>query len=148
MAAAKTACYETKYDAYRNDVASKESARAASLKAIEKLLDARTPVAHGATGGRCEKPMSNGDHLRRGKCAADSDCCGAATGKPHGENGPLVTMEVCLDKTAEKYMWVGPRAPMAEKFPDPKAWPFVCIDGAAKLAGAASAVLASAYLMA
>lgn len=148
LAAAKTKCYGLKFDQYRTDVALKESARKTSLKAIESLLDGVTPIAHGATGGRCEKPQSNGDNLRRGKCTLETDCCGAATGKPHGDNGPLVTIEVCQAETDSTYMWVGPRAPMAEKFPDPKSWPFVCITGATKLAGVASAVLASAYLMA
>lgn len=72
----------------------REAGRATTLERIEKLIDGRKIIAHGATGGRCEKPQSNGDHVRRGKCGSEADCCGAATG--HATvGGPLITIEVC-----------------------------------------------------
>lgn len=148
LAAATAKCKGTKYDQFRTDVAQKEADRASTLQAIEKLIDARTVIAHGATGGRCEKPQSNGDHLRRGKCAADTDCCGAATGRPNGASGPLVTIEVCLEKSAKQYAYVAPRPALAKEDPKAVNWPFVCIGGATQLAGAAAAALASAYMMA
>lgn len=141
-------CKGLKYDQYRIDVAEKKAARESTLTAIERLLDARKTIAHGATNGRCEKPQSNGDHLRRGKCAAESDCCGAATGRPHGATGPLVTIEVCQEKASKTWGYVAPRAPLATAEPAADPWPFKCIDGASKLAGAAAAVLTSAYMMA
>lgn len=147
--AKKTAtCKSAKYDLFRTAVAEKEAGRATALKEIEKLIDARVVKAHGATGGRCEKPQSNGDHLRRGKCAAETDCCGAATGRPGGATGPLVTIEVCQEKTATLYPYVAPRAALATKDTAAVNWPFVCIAGATQLAGAAAAALASAYMMA
>lgn len=82
------------------DVETKKSERNASIKAIEKLIDNRKTYAHGALNGRCEKPQSNGDNIKRGKCASETACCGAATGRPLGATGPLVTIEVCLEKTA------------------------------------------------
>lgn len=130
------------------DVAKAKSTRDTKLQAIEKLIDGRTKYAHGVTKGRCEKPQSNGDRIRRGKCAAETDCCGAATGRPHGAAGPLVTIEVCLEKTAKTYQYIAPRAAMADADPAPDSWPFKCIDGASKLAAASAAVLASAYMMA
>jgi len=77
------------------DVETKKSERNASIKAIEKLIDNRKTYAHGVINGRCEKPQSNGDRIKRGKCASETACCGAATGYPMGSTGPLVTIEVC-----------------------------------------------------
>lgn len=148
LVAATAKCKGAKYDQFRTDVAGKEAERASTLQAIEKMIDARKVIAHGATGGRCEKPQSNGDHLRRGKCAAETDCCGAATGRPNGTSGALVTIEVCLEKTATTYNYAPPRAALAKEDPKTEAWPFVCIGGATQLAGAAAAALASAYMMA
>lgn len=145
--AATEKCKGLKYDAYRQAVGSQTVDRKNALQAIEALIDAEVPKKHGATGGRCEKPQSNGDHLRRGGCAADTDCCGAATGRPHGAAGPLVTVEVCQSKEASTWNYVAPRAPMMTTRPAPVEWPFVCIGGASKLAGAAAAVLASVYMM-
>lgn len=112
------------------------------------MIDGRKTYAHGVTGGRCEKPQSNGDYLKRGKCAAETDCCGAATGRPNGLTGALVTIEVCQSKEAKTYGYVAPRGPLEKVDKTAVNWPFVCIGGASQLAGAAAAVLASAYMMA
>lgn len=146
--AAISVCEGKKYDQFRTDVATKASERDSTLKAIEKLIDNRKTYALGATNGRCEKPGSNGDNLKRGKCTADTDCCGAATGRPMGATGPLVTIEVCQAKALKTWGYVAPRAPLATTDAAPTNWPFVCIGGASQLAGAAAAVLASAYMMA
>lgn len=148
LALATEVCKATQYDQFVKDVAAAKADRETKLKAIENFIESRTKYAHGANKGRCEKPQSNGDRIRRGKCAAETDCCGAATGRPHGAAGPLVTIEICLEKTAKTWNYVAPREPLKGEDPAPDSWPFKCIDGASKLAGAAAAVLASAYMMA
>lgn len=87
-------CKGENYDSYMKALAQRKADRQTRLEDIEKLIDGRKVIAHGATGGRCEKPQSNGDHLRRGKCASEADCCGAATGHA-STGGPLMTIEVC-----------------------------------------------------
>jgi len=72
-------------------------------------------------------------------------CCGAAKvalGKA------VMTIETCQSKTATTYMYVGPRAPMATTMPAGKSVPFMCIQGAQKLAAVASALAATFYMMA
>lgn len=145
---ATIACQNAKYDQYQIDLKTKQADRDSTLKAIEKLIDQRKTYTHGATGGRCEKPQSNGDNIRRAKCTAETDCCGAATGRPAGATGPLVTIEVCQPKTQKTWSYVAPRAPLAVEDPTGKPWPFKCIGGASKLAGVAAAAIASAYMMA
>lgn len=142
------ACKATKYDAFVVAVGEAKAARDQTITAIENLIDNRKQYAHGATNGRCEKPQSNGDHIRRGKCAAETDCCGAATGRPHGTKGPLVTIEVCQEKTQKTWNYIAPRAAMSKEDPAAEPWDFKCIGGASKLYGAAAALLASAYMMA
>jgi len=141
-------CKGAKYDQYRLAAETAKAARATTLTAIERLIDARVVRAHGATGGRCEKPQSNGDRIRRGKCTAETDCCGAATGRPQGAAGPLVTIEVCQGREEKLWPFVAPRQALAQTDPVAENWPFACIAGAHKLAGAAAAALASAYMMA
>lgn len=123
-----------------------EAQRTADLDAIKNLIAADVKPALGETKGRCEKPMTNGDWARRGKCKVETDCCGAAKGT--GPNGATMTIEVCLDNKATTYNYRPPRAPMATTWPATQSWDFVCIGGAAQLAGAAAALLTSAYMMA
>lgn len=147
--AAIVKCKENQYDAYRKTLATAEAKRKTDLAAIEKLVDAAKdakPKA-GATGARCEKAMSNGTFRpKRGEkvCTAATDCCGAAKG---AMGGATMTIETCQPKTTTKYKYQPPRAPMATAWPAKVEWPFVCIDGASKLAAAASA-LAAAYMLA
>lgn len=129
-------------------LAGRQADRQTKLQAIEKLIDGRKAIAHGATGGRCEKPQTNGDRLRRGKCASENDCCGAASGRPKGAAGPLVTIEVCQAKTQETYSYQPMRGALDTADPATASWVFKCIGGASKLAAAAAAALASAYMMA
>lgn len=143
-------CRAAKYDAFISAEDKAKLDRQGKLEKIESYIDKKKAAAkaHGTTGGRCEKPLSNGDHIRRGKCAKDTDCCGAATGRPEGAAGPLVTIEVCQDREAKSWGYVAPRTAMAEADPTPDPWPFKCIGGAKELAGTAAALLASAYMMA
>lgn len=143
-------CRAAKYDKFKEAEDSAAKVRQEALDKIEKHLDKKklAAKAHGTTGGRCEKPLSNGDHIRRGKCAAETDCCGAATGRPDGAAGPLFTIEVCQARDAGTWGYVAPRAAMATEDPTPEPWPFKCIGGAKELAGTAAALLASAYMMA
>lgn len=90
--------------------------------------------------------MTNGDWARRGKCSLETDCCGAAKGL--GPSGATMTIEVCQAKTDKAYSYRPPRAPMATTWPTTVSWDFACIGGAAQIAGAATALLTSAYMMA
>jgi hypothetical protein len=66
-------------------------------------------------------------------------------------NGAWMTIETCgavADSGQEKYMYQPPRAPMATTFPTKKAYLFTCIQGAQKLAAAASALAAAVYMLA
>lgn len=140
-------CRSAQYDAFKKKLGEAQAARASKLTIIKDLLAAQKTVALGADGGRCEKPMSNGDFKRRGKCATpDTHCCGAAQGT--GPTGARMTIEVCQLKTAKTYNYQPPRAPMATTMPATVSWDFACIGGAQQLAGAAAALLASAYMMA
>lgn len=143
-------CRAAMYDKFKAAEEKAMKDRTDALEKIEAHIDKKKAAAkaHGTTGGRCEKPLSNGDHIRRGKCAADTDCCGAATGRPEGAAGPLVTIEVCQARDAPTWGYVAPRAAMALTDPTPEPWPFKCIGGAKELAGTAAALLASAYMMA
>lgn len=145
MLKAVVACKSAEYDNFRTALAKAQADRDAKIEAIKKLDTA--PKARGSDGGRCEKPMTNGDWARRGKCAdPEKLCCGAATGT--APNGATMTIEICQDKTKETYSYVGPRAPMATALPAAVDLPFKCIGGAKQLAGAAAALIASVYMMA
>jgi len=142
---AVVACKSAEYDRFRKVLAAAVTDRDQKLAAIAKL-PVKT-IARGKDGGRCEKPMTNGDWARRGKCEDEEKlCCGAATGL--APNGATMVIEVCQDKTKETYGYVGPRAPMATALPAKVDLPFKCIGGAKQLAGAAAALLASVYMMA
>lgn len=140
-------CRSSQYDAFKKKLGEAQAARETKLTQIKDLIAAQKRPALGADGGRCEKPMSNGDHMKRGACATpDTHCCGAAQGV--GPTGALMTIEVCQLKTATAYMYQPPRGPMATTMPAKVSWDFVCIGGARQLAGVAAALLASAYMMA
>lgn len=147
LLAAEVACKAAQYDAFKTALTTAEAERTAKLATIKNLVESAPVYALGATNGRCEKPMTNGDWAKRGKCAnAEADCCGAARGV--GPSGATMTIEVCQPKASQAYMWQPPRAPMATTWPAKVSWDFVCIGGATQLAGAAAALLASAYMMA
>lgn len=92
LLAAVVACKSAQYDKFRSVLAAAVTDREQKLVAIQKLIKA--PIAMGKDGGRCEKPMTNGDWARRGKCEdPEKMCCGAATGT--APNGATMTLEVC-----------------------------------------------------
>jgi len=131
--------------------------RAAALADIKKLLDDYEEPAPGTEGARCEKALSNGTwRPARGEmtCEGEDMCCGAArvwmaagVGEGAGE-AAWMTIETCQKNTASVYAYAPPRAPMSTSWPGTTEYPFACIEGAHKLAAAASAVAAAVYMLA
>lgn len=167
--AAIVACKEAKFDQYAAALETAKSARTAAMATIETLVDAaeaKRPAA-GAAGARCEKAPSNGTRrpARGETTCATGLCCGAAsgalrTGGRATAAGALVadsvvtqatttvTIETCQPVAATEYAFRPPRAPMATAEPATVAWAFACIEGAQKLAAAASALATAAYVLA
>jgi len=152
-------CKVAQYDLYHAALKKSEGARAEALVAIGKLLEAEAAAApaRGAPGARCEKALSNGTFRpARGAStctAADPAkpaCCGAARIPiPGAEAGAgWMTVETCGTADQENYSYTPPRAPLATTAPAPTAYPFTCIQGARKLAAAASALAAAVYMLA
>jgi len=162
MADAVLACQIAAYDDYREALETAMVQRAADLKEIKDMLDAVEVPAAGKAGARCEKAPSNGTwRPKRGETTCDEGlCCGAArvwmaagAADESGTLGPAAdagwrTIETCQLETATAYDYQPPRAPMAIKMPDTVSVDFMCIDGAHKLAAAASAVAAAVYMLA
>jgi len=130
--------------------------RAADLKAIKALLEKElTRPAAGTAGARCEKALSNGTYRpARGELTcAEGLCCGAARvwmasgGTP---DAAWRTIETCQPLDTKKYTYTKARSPMSTDLAAARAQEvdFVCIDGAKKLAAAASAVAAAVYMLA
>lgn len=78
----------------------------------------------------------------------EKDCCGAAVLDETKTGGTIMTIEVCQGKELKEYSYQPPRQPMAVTLPAKVSLPFACIGGAQQLAGAAAALIASAYMMA
>lgn len=109
--------------------------------------------APGTAGARCEKALSNGTwRPARGEQACDEGlCCGAArVWMTSGATADAAwrTIETCQLETVTSYDYQGPRAPMATTMPTKVSVDFACIEGAHKLAAAASAVAAAVYMLA
>lgn len=147
--AAIISCKEAQYDAYSTTLAAAIATRATNLTTIEGLIDAQEAAkpTRGAAGARCEKAMSNGTFRPRRDEAtcAEGLCCGAAR-IPVGEATMIV--ETCQLVAATTYSYKPPRAPMATTMPAGTDYPFTCIQGAKKLAAAASALAAAVYMLA
>jgi len=130
--------------------------RAADLKTIKALVESQETPAPGSAGARCEKALSNGTgRPKRGDmtCGGEESglCCGAArVWMDSGEeaNAGWRTIETCQSIEAATYDYQPPRAPMATTMPATVSVPFTCIEGAKKLAAAASAVAAAVYMLA
>jgi len=60
----------------------------------------------------------------------------------------MMTIETCQTEDTTEFDWAPPRAPMATAAPTASAFPFTCIQGAQKLAAAASALAAAVYMLA
>jgi len=129
--------------------------RAEDLKTIKALLETElVEPAPGTAGARCEKALSNGTYRpARGEttCTGEELCCGAA--RVWMESGTTAdagwrTVETCQKNTDTTYSYQPPRAPMATAMPGRESVAFACIEGAKKLAAAASAVAAAVYMLA
>jgi len=152
--AAVLACQIKAYDAYRTTLEEALVQRADDLKAIKALMATELKVpAPGTAGARCEKALSNGTYrpARGEMTCAEGLCCGAA--RVWMEAGTTAdaawrTVETCQSAEATTYSFQPPRAPMATTMPSKVDVDFVCIEGAKKLAAAASAVAAAVYMLA
>lgn len=124
--------------------------RAADISTIERLVDEAIAAepARGAAGSRCEKALSNGTFRpkRNAETICDTGlCCGAAR-IPKGE--AVMIIETCQTEGTTEYAYQPPRAAMETTAPATVNHPFLCIDGAQKLAAAASALAAAVYMLA
>jgi len=148
------ACQIAAYDDYRTEFETEMLERAAALADIKKLLDEYEEPAPGKEGARCEKALSNGTwRPARGEQTCEEGlCCGAArVWMPAGvgaETAAWMTIETCQLNTASVYAYAPARAPMSTTWPGTTDYPFACIEGAHKLAAAASAVAAAVYMLA
>lgn len=146
------------YDLYHASLGKRETARTEALAKIKTLLadNAKAAPARGAAGARCEKALSNGTFRPARSattCTAAAGkvaCCGAARIPISGADAGAgwMTVETCGTADQKKYSYTPPREPMATKNPDPVDYDFTCIQGARKLAAAASALAAAVYMLA
>lgn len=146
--AALVACRAARFDQYAAALAGEEQARQDKLDEIEDLIDANPPKAAGTLGARCEKAVSNGTFRPKrneATCTGETVCCGASK---IAVGNLIMTVETCQNDTETSYSYVPPRGPMATAFPTAQSVPFQCIDGAQKLAAAASALAAAVYMLA
>lgn len=151
------ACQLAAYDAYRKELKTAMEAREKKLGEIKALLESQKTPALGSAGARCEKALSNGTYrprMAQGRETVCDEglCCGAARvwmAIGAGEtDAAWKTVETCQALEAENYAYQPPRPPMATTMPATESVPFACIEGAQKLAAAASALAAAVYMLA
>lgn len=153
---AQQACRSAAFKDYQAALAAALKKRGEDLDAIKKLIAANKAAepAAGAVGSRCEKALSNGT-FRPARtevdCGGEGTCCGAA--RVWMDSGSTAdagwrTIETCGTTEQATYDYQPPRAPMATTMPATLSVPFTCIEGAKKLAAAASAVAAAVYMLA
>lgn len=152
------ACQTAAFDDYWTALQAEKLARQNDLTAIKAMLEALpAPPAAGAAGSRCEKALSNGTWRPsrvQGEASLVCDeglCCGAARvplALGTDDAGAWRTVETCQPEDATSYDYQPARAPMALTMPDTIPVPFQCIEGAQKLAAAASALAAAVYMLA
>jgi hypothetical protein len=152
--AATVACRSAAFDDYSRTLAAAEATRAQALDAVEDFLAeqlAAKPAAK-AQGARCEKALSNGTFRPARTDACDENlCCGAARVPQEGSlSETWLTIETCgpADGTQTTWSWTPPRAPLADAAPAGVSVAWTCIEGAQKLAAAASAAAAALYMLA
>jgi hypothetical protein len=153
--AEQLSCRIDAYDAYRTTLEEEMVQRNADLKTIKALVEAQLARPDpGTAGARCEKALSNGT-FRPARtevdCGGEGTCCGAA--RVWMDSGSTAdagwrTIETCGTTEQATYDYQPPRAPMATTMPATLSVPFTCIEGAKKLAAAASAVAAAVYMLA
>jgi len=153
--AAVHACQIAKYDEYRESLEVAMIARNNDLATIKALMTQELEKPEpGTAGARCEKALSNGTYrpARGEETCAEGLCCGAARvwmAVGDGvEDAAWRTIETCQAEDTETYMYQPPRQPMQTEMPDQISATFTCIEGAKKLAAAASAVAAAVYMLA
>lgn len=153
--AAKEACEVAMYDKYRESLEAAMISRANALKEIKALMTTELAKPEpGTAGARCEKALSNGTYrpARGEETCGEGLCCGAARvwmAVGDGvEDAAWRTIETCQAEDTETYMYQPPRGPMETEMPDKISATFTCIEGAKKLAAAASAVAAAVYMLA
>jgi hypothetical protein len=147
------ACQTAAYDDYRTTLEGAMVQRAQDLETIKALLNDQVVPAPGMAGARCEKAISNGTFRpQRGEMTcAEGNCCGAARVWMESgttEDAGWRTIETCQALEATTYDYQPARAPMATTMPAKVSVNFTCIEGAKKLAAAASAVAAAVYMLA
>lgn len=150
-------CQLDAYDAYRKELKKAMEKRDKDLADIKKLLEDQKTPAIGTAGARCEKALSNGTYRPRQAQGRETVCdeglcCGAARVWMEvgaGEkDAAWKTVETCQSEEASTYEYQPPRAPMATTLPAKVKVDFACIEGAQKLAAAASALAAAVYMLA
>merc|ERR1711920_381592 len=142
--AAIVACKVENYDDYMETLQLAQQRREDDLDDILALVTEAEEDAP-AAGSRCEKAMSNGTFrpARDETTCNEGLCCGAARIL---EDNVLMTIETCQAEGTTEYSYVAPRAPMATTAPAAVKVDFVCIEGAKKLAAAASALATAVYM--
>jgi len=147
-------CQLAAFDAYRTALEEAMLKRKGDLETIkERVTEALTRPARGKEGARCEKALSNGTYrpARGEQTCEEGLCCGAArVWMSSGTTADAAwrTIESCQKEDATSYSYQPARAPMETTMPDKVSVPFTCIEGAKKLAAAASAVAAAVYMLA
>jgi len=160
------ACERAMFLSYKENLATAISNRADTLEKIKAELDKVAPPARGSgvAGARCEKALSNGTFrpvrqsgaaddivINSGGCGKDL-CCGAAVVPQAADatgGGAWQTIETCQAVDTKTYSYQPARAAALETtLPDPKTYTWTCIEGAQKLAAAASALAAAVYVLA
>jgi len=129
--------------------------RGNDLATIKGLITTElTRPVTGDEGSRCEKALSNGtwrpDRAEESICVKDL-CCGAARiwyASGATKDAAWRTIESCQPKGASKYKYQPPRAPMDITMPTKVEVNFKCIEGAQRLAVAATAMAAAAFMLA
>jgi len=158
---AVTACQVAAYDKYRTELGERMAKRAADLADIKKMIEEEEAAkpAPGTKGWRCEKALSLGTRrpkritevdAENGVCGAGL-CCGAARvwmAAGDAADAAWRTIESCQDAAATDYVYRPPRLPMSTELSPLQTVDFMCIEGAKKLAAAASAVAAAVYMLA
>lgn len=149
-ATAVAACEAALYDTWAQDLVQAEQNRKKAIEDVEDFLADQVVPARGAQGARCEKALSNGTFrpARDAETCAEDLCCAAAR-IPTG-NG-WRTVETCQPEAGEDLTmsWVAlPRVALVNELPAPGSYSYTCIQGAQKLAAAATAAAAAVYMLA
>lgn len=150
---AVVACKVENYNLYKDALDTAQGERAAKLKDILALVTKAEEDASpaGTAGARCEKALSNGTFRpARGETTCNEGlCCGAArVPDANSRTNVTMTIETCQAVGTTSYDYQPPRAPMATTAPAKVSYDFVCIEGAKKLAAAASALATAVYMLA